>query len=180
MGPKEREGRKPRPVVLDPAGTSARVGRNTQAAWAAPGAPKSRAPHRVPSATPAPGACLHSGRRRTRPALSVLRSSSAQSKRGVRSFLGSSTFAAKTGLSSSSPGSAPARGSMPSLRVTAVMSGAVTGLTTLSSAAAAACSSRARRGASLAAASLHRRAAVALRCGETTTRPFRRTARRPC
>jgi hypothetical protein len=38
----------------------------------------------------------------------VLRSSPAQSKRGVRSFLGSSTVAAKAGLCSSSPGSSAA------------------------------------------------------------------------
>jgi hypothetical protein len=38
----------------------------------------------------------------------VLRSSPAQSKRGVRSFLGSSTVAVWAGLSSSSPGSSPA------------------------------------------------------------------------
>lgn len=56
----------------------------------------------------------------------------------------------------------------------------VESLTALSSAAAAACSSRARRGASLDAASPHHRAAVAPRGGETSTRPFRRTARRPC
>jgi hypothetical protein len=43
-----------------------------QAAWVVPGAPKWRAPPRVSSATPAPGACRHTVRRPTRPAISVV------------------------------------------------------------------------------------------------------------
>jgi hypothetical protein len=37
----------------------------SQAAWAVPGASGWHAPHREPSDTPAPGACLHTCRRRT-------------------------------------------------------------------------------------------------------------------
>jgi hypothetical protein len=43
-------------------------GRPAPAAWGAPGAPSWRAPRRVPAGTPAPGACLHTVRRRRRPA----------------------------------------------------------------------------------------------------------------
>jgi hypothetical protein len=48
------------PVALAPA-----PGPALQATWAVPGAPKSRAPRWVTSGTPAPAACLHSGRKRT-------------------------------------------------------------------------------------------------------------------
>ncbi|WP_368671473.1 GAF domain-containing protein [Corallococcus carmarthensis] len=44
------------------------LGTVSQAAWAVPGAPGWHAPHWEPSDTPAPGACLHTCRRRTRPA----------------------------------------------------------------------------------------------------------------
>jgi hypothetical protein len=87
-------------------------GRAAPAAWVVPGAPRWRAPRRVPSGTPAPGACRHTVRRRTRPALSVPRGSPAQSSRGVHSFFASAFAAASgAGLASCGFGSTLAWGS---------------------------------------------------------------------
>jgi hypothetical protein len=83
-----------------------------------PGAPESRALHPLPSHRPAPAACLHTSRGRTRRSRTSSRATRRKSPRGVFSFIGSVLAAAwgatlfwtSRRTSMAGPGAAPGEG----------------------------------------------------------------------